>query len=82
MSEATVSSTNEVTIYIPLLHEGTDVLRPTRAIVLEPGVFRVVATPNYDPAVEEWQFLPGSTVRCLEEFRGGRKVLVAREQVA
>lgn len=81
MSEATVSSTHEVTISIPLLHEGTDVLRRTRGIVLEPGAFRVVATPDYDPAVEEWQFLPGSAVRCVKEFRGGREVLVARDQV-
>jgi hypothetical protein len=75
-------STNEIEIYVPLLNEGTDVLRPTSGIVLEPDVVRVVATRDYDPDVEEWEFLPGSRVRCVKEFRGGREILVARHRVA
>jgi hypothetical protein len=82
MSEGTALSTNEIEIYIPLLNEGTDVLRPAAGIVLEPDVVRVVATRDYDPDVEEWEFPPGSTVRCVKEFRGGREVLVARHRVA
>jgi hypothetical protein len=30
---------------------------------VEPGLFRLIATPNYDPDDEEWEFLPGSLVR-------------------
>jgi hypothetical protein len=65
-----------------LRNEGTDVLRPASGILLEPGVVRVVATRDYDPDVEEWEFLPGRTVRCVKEVRGGREILVARQQVA
>jgi hypothetical protein len=75
-------STNEVEIYVPLRNEGTEVLRPTAGIVLEPDVVRVVATQDYDPDVEEWEFLPGSTVRCVKELRGGREIPVARQRVA
>ena len=82
MSEGTALSTNEIEIYVPLRNEGTDVLRPTSGILLEPGVARVVATQDYDPDVEEWEFLPGSTVRYVKEVRGGREILVARQRVA
>ena len=82
MSEQMVSSTNEIQIYVPLLNEGTDVLRPTTGIVLEPNVVRVGATRDYDPEIETWAFLPGSTVRCVKEVRGGREILVARQRVA
>jgi hypothetical protein len=76
------SSTSEVEIYIPLLNEGTEVMRPTTGIMVGPDAVRVVATPDYNPAVEAWEFLPGSTVRCVKEVRGGREILVARLRVA
>ena len=82
MSEVMALSTNELPIYIPLLNEGTDVLRPTTGIILETDVVRVVATRDYNPDIEEWEFVPGSTVRCVKEFRGGREILVARHRVA
>ena len=82
MSAETASSTDTVEIYIPLLNEGTDVLRPTRAIVLGPDVVQVLTTTDYDPAIEEWQFPPGSRVRCVSEFRGNRQLLVARNRLA
>ena len=82
MSEEAAFSTKEVEIYIPLLNEGTDVLRPTKGVVVEPDVVRVVATRDYDPDNEEWEFLPGSKVKCVKEVREGREVLVARQRVA
>jgi hypothetical protein len=82
MSEPTALSTNEVEVYIPLLNEGTDVLRPTTGIVLKPDVVRVVATRDYNPDLEEWAFLPGSAVKCVKELRGGREILVARQPAA
>jgi hypothetical protein len=81
MSAETASSTDTVEIYIPLLNEGTDVLRPTRGIVLGPDVVQVLATTDYDPAVEEWEFSPGSRVRCVSEFREGRQLLIARNRL-
>jgi hypothetical protein len=73
-------STDAIPIYVPLLNEGTDVLRPTTGRFVGPDVVRVEATSDYDPDVEAWEFPPGSEVRCLAEFRGGRQILVARSR--
>ncbi|HBI44938.1 MAG TPA: hypothetical protein DDY78_19095 [Planctomycetales bacterium] len=82
MSAEMVSSTDTVEIYVPLLNEGTDVLRPTRGLLLGADVVQVLATTDYDPAVEEWEFPPGSRVRCVSEFRGGRQLLIARNRLS
>lgn len=71
-------STDTIQVLVPLLNEGTDVLRPTTGVFITPDVVRLDPTPDYDPAIEEWQFPPGSEVRCVAELRGGRQVLVAR----
>ena len=75
-------STNVIPIYIPLLNEGTDVVRPTNGVLLAPGIIRVEPTEDYDAALEEWQFPPGSEVRCVRERRGAVEILVARERVS
>jgi hypothetical protein len=54
---------NKVKIYVRLLGEGTDVSRPTQALDLGDGLFRLEATPDYDPESESWEFVPGSEVR-------------------
>jgi hypothetical protein len=55
------------------------------AIELDDGKFKVLATENYDPDAEQWEFPPGSIVRCrYEELSVGtnpREVLVARWMV-
>ena len=71
-------STNVIPLHIPLLNEGTDVLRPTTGVFVTQDVVRVQATDDYDPDVEEWEFPPGSEVRCIAELRGGVQILVAR----
>ena len=76
------SSTSSVEIFIPLLNEGTDVLRPTQGLVLGTNEVQVLATADYDPTVEEWEFPPGSKVRCVPEIRGCRELLVARHRIA
>lgn len=81
MSVETGSSTSAVEIFIPLLHEGTDVLRPTKGLPVGPREVQVLATADYDPAVEEWEFPPGSRVRCVAEVRNGRELLVARQRL-
>lgn len=80
MSAETASNTN--TIYVELLEEGTKVLRPTRASVLPGEIYRLLPTPDYDPADERWEFLPGNLVRCAREIWGNEEVLVARELVS
>jgi hypothetical protein len=81
MSAGMVSSTNTVEVYVRLLNEGTDVLRPTTGLLLGPDVVQVEATVDYDPATEEWEFPPGSKVRCVSENRGGHRLLVARQRI-
>jgi hypothetical protein len=71
-------STERVQLYVPLLNEGTDVLRPTTGVFVGPDVIRIEASADYDPDTEEWEFPPGSEVRGVAEFRGGRQILVAR----
>ena len=74
-------STDSIQLYIPLLNEGTDVLRPATGVFVGPDVIRVDAPGDDDPDLEEWEFPPGTEVRCLAEFRDGRQILVARSRV-
>lgn len=73
-------STEQISLYVPLLNEGTDVLRPTTGVFVGPDTIRVEPSADYDPETEEWAFPPGSMVRCNAEFRGGRQILVARSR--
>ena len=82
MSAQTVSSTRTVELYIPLLNEGTEVLRPTKGLLIESDAVQVLATADYDPAIEEWEFPPGSKVKCVSEIKGDRTLLVARQRIA
>jgi hypothetical protein len=66
-------------IYVPLLDEGTPVVRPTQGVPLGKGLYRVLATPDYDPEDKHWMFTPDSIVRCVVEMREGEEVLVAKE---
>ena len=52
-------------IYVQLLGEGTFSARPTQGFPLGGGLFKLLATPDYDPNDETWEFLPGSTVRTV-----------------
>jgi hypothetical protein len=65
------------TIYIRLLDEGTEVLRPTEAEELADGLFKVLPTPEYNPDDEHWEFGPGSLVRGVIRKLEGDPVLVA-----
>ena len=82
MSEEMGSCTNVVTIYIPLLNEGSDVYRPTLGIMIDKNVYTVLPTDRYDKGDEEWEFPPGSTVECVVETRDGKELLLARRKVA
>jgi len=73
-------SSGRIPLYVPLLNEGTDVLRTTTGIFVGPDAIRVEAPSDYDPNSEEWEFPPGSEVRCVAEFRSGRQILVARSR--
>lgn len=68
---------NTETIYVYLLNEGTDVWRPTQARRVAGMRFEVLATTDYDPEIEVWQFEPGCVVECEERVIGGQLSLVA-----
>jgi hypothetical protein len=80
MSEQMASCIENIEIYIPLLNEGTNVCRPTKAVRVGGTRFKVLATPDYSPETEEWEFPPGSVVECRVEKRENRDVLVARSR--
>ena len=82
MSEETVSCTNQVDIYIPLLNEGTDVIRPTKGLPVGERQYKVLAIQGYTAELEDWQFPPGSIVTCAIERHGGKEVLVARTRLS
>jgi hypothetical protein len=71
---------NTVTIYIQLLDEGSYSARPTQAIDIGNGFFKVLSTPAYDPADEVWEFPPGSIVRCeMTAFHDGDYLLAVEK---
>lgn len=41
------------TIYIQLLEEGTEVLRPAKAEIIKEMVYRVLEPEDYDPGDED-----------------------------
>jgi hypothetical protein len=66
------------TIYVALLDEGIDVWRPVAARRLSSDRY-LILEQDYDPAIERWQFEPGTVVRCRAENRDGRQILIATE---
>ena len=77
MSAAMASDTSGRKIYIRLLDEGTDVSRPTEAVDIGGGLFRVLPAEGYDPEEEHWEFPPGSTVRLEKRVDTSGEYLVA-----
>ncbi|MCA9918590.1 MAG: hypothetical protein KC445_11600 [Anaerolineales bacterium] len=65
-------------IYIPLLDEGTLVIRPTEGKQVKENIFLILPTENYDPSAELWMFPPGSIVECKREIWENEEVWVAR----
>jgi hypothetical protein len=52
-----------IELHVRVLNNGTEVFRATRALKLGGGLFKLVACPDYDPGREQWELLPGATVR-------------------
>ncbi len=65
------------TIYISLLNEGTSVWRPVQVIELEYNLFQIPENTEV-PEDEEWEFNPGTKVKCKEHtFTDGQTELIA-----
>jgi hypothetical protein len=70
-----------VPIYVRLLDEGTPTSRPAQAERVGSDLFKLVATPTYDPEDEHWEFPPGSIVRAETMEYDGKKCLLAVKTV-
>ena len=57
------------TVFVRLLNEGTEVVRPVEAEVLGQNKYRLLALPHYVPEDECWELAPGSVVQCALEMR-------------
>jgi len=76
MSEATDSSTRRV--YVRLLGEGTDAWRPAVGMfTYDDESICELCDEGYDEELEQWEFPPGSKVRCEMQLRGGERYWVA-----
>lgn len=77
-----INMANKITVYLNLLEEGTPTWRPTEAVDLGNGLYKLLPTDNYDPEDEIWEFLPGSIVKIKSaKTDEGEEVLLAYEQV-
>ena len=63
-------------IYVALQNEGTDCWRPVSATRVG-DLYRIDANQTYDQEDEQWQFPPGSVVRCEMKEVSGNSELVA-----
>jgi hypothetical protein len=66
-----------IEIYIRLLDEGTECSRPTWAVDLGNGLFKVLPTTNFDLTDEVWEFPPDSIVRSATRRSEGKEFLLA-----
>ena len=64
-------------VYDKLLGEGTLVFRPAQANRIDENRVKLLPVADYGSRDEEWEFLPGSIVRCERRVMDGGKVLVA-----
>ncbi len=72
-----------IKIYLNLLEEGSDTIRPIQAIDMGNGLFTLLPPQDYDPEDEKWEFLPGSVVRAKDfTTKKGLGILLAYELVS
>jgi hypothetical protein len=69
------------TVFVKLLDEGTEVMRPAKATRILGDVFLLAMPQDFDPEVETWEFAPCNYVRCEMREVSNSKVLVAVESV-
>jgi hypothetical protein len=66
-------------VYVKLLNEGTPVFRPAQAERVDKKTVKLLPVADFDQRDEEWEFQPGSIVRCESRVMGGENTLVAVE---
>ena len=74
--------TPSATIYVRLLHEGTDAWAPATGRKVGPMSFEVLRPADYNPDAEAWEFPPGTIVLCeWRRDRGDPKLLATARAV-
>lgn len=68
------------TIFVRLLNENVDVWRPVQAVLLGDDVYHIIEQP-YDRSNEQWQFEPGTAVKCKYTLLSDGLCLVALSRV-
>ena len=69
----------KTTIYVYLENEGVDVWRPVEAWKIDEERY-LIPEETPIPEDEEWQFRPGSTVRCAQKKMFEAECLVAIDE--
>lgn len=67
----------EIYVLIP----EDDAFRPVQAEMIDDNLYRILPTKDYDPKDAEWEFPPGSVVRCEERQYHQKRYLQAVEKV-
>ena len=68
------------TVYVALLGESVDVWRPVKAEHVQESLYRITGE-NTSPEDEEWEFVTGQVVRCVNRDLSDGPSLVAVELV-
>jgi hypothetical protein len=68
-----------LTVYIKLLNEGTLVFRPAYAERVDKNTVKLLPVADYNQRDEEWEFPPGSIVRCESRVMDDENILVPVE---
>ena len=69
-------------IHIRLLNEGVETVKRVEAEKIADNLYRLLQPLDYDALDEEWEFLPGSIVRCEKvSERWAEPLLLATERM-
>lgn len=63
-------------IHVRLLNEGVDTVKRVPARALDNNEYRIILPEDYDAEDEEWEFTPGTIVRCEEVENGWAEPLI------
>lgn len=80
--DAMPAQTGIFQVHVRLLDEGTEVTRPTLAVELGDGRYRLLPTQDYDPRDEVWEFPPESIVLAERRQVEGEDILFATQLAA
>jgi hypothetical protein len=68
-------------LQIYVLIPEDDAYKPVQAIAVGTNLYKILPTSDYDPANAEWEFAPGTVVRCEERSYRGKDYLLAVEKI-